>query len=428
MRNMRKGNRARQGCIVLVALFLVAACGSETERQTSQPTEVLDPAQTSQPAVSDDGGERDDGGVGAADFAADPPNLNHSLPTDYPEHWLMVHDAAFFHMREGRYYIVDPQAETVGGQVRAMLSGDFIALHQQSPVRKEHYIIESFFSRGGRGGERTDVVSIYDTASLELQGEVIIPPKRFSGMPPPFGSALVNNDRLLVVYNFTPSQTLTVVDLETRTFVAEHGIAGCALAIPTGAAGVTSICSDGAFLTTNFSEGGAKASSMRTDAVIGSDDPLFEKAGVIDGIGYFPTFGGDILPVDLSGEIAAPGERWAAVTEAERASGWRPGGWGLVAADRLGRLYLLMHPEGREGSHKDGGSEVWVFDPQKKQRIARIPLATWGISIGLSNAQKPLLVVTNAALGLDAYDGETGELIKTLALQAQTPFLVSGVR
>ena len=368
------------------------------------------------------------GAAAAQDFAPDPPNLNDSLPESYPNHWLVVHDAAFFHMREGRILFVDPQAETVGGQVRAMLSADFIAAYEQSASRQEHYVIESFFSRGGRGGERTDVVSIYDSAGLALAGEVIIPPKRYSGMPGFFATALVDDDRLLVVYNFTPSQSLTLVDLQKRKFVAEHGIAGCALAIPTGAAGVTSICSDGAFLTTSFSEGGAKVSSVRTDAVIDTEDPMFEKAGFIEGVGYFPTFAGDFLPVDLSGEAAVPGEPWAAVGEQERAAGWRPGGMQLVAADRLGRLYLLMHPEGREGSHKDGGNEVWVFDPQAKKRIARIPLASWGISIGLSNAEKPLLVVTTGDLALEAYDPDSGQLIKTLAVETQTPFIVQGVR
>ena len=427
---MQRRKKACWGWMAAAALLLLAGCESETEQQTPQPTAPPQPVETPQPAVGEVGGEESYGGgaVDAPGFAPDPPNINDSLPADYPDHWLMVHDAAFFHMREGRYYIVDPEAGTVGGQVQAMLSADFIATYAQSQVRQEHYVVESFFSRGGRGGERTDVVTIYDMASLAVKGEVIIPPKRYSGMPSLFTAALTDGDRLLVVYNFTPSQSLTVVDLEKREFVAEHDIAGCALAIPTGAAGVTSICSNGAFLTTSFSDGGAKVSSVYTSAVIDMEDPMFEKAGFVDGIGYFPTFSGDFLPVDLSGEAAVPGERWPAVTEEERTAGWRPGGLQLVAADRLGRLYLLMHPQGREGSHKDGGNEVWVFDPKAQKRIARIPLATWGISIGLSNAQQPLLVVTTGDLQLETYDTESGELIKTLLVEAQTPFIVRGVR
>ena len=368
-------------------------------------------------------------GVASADFAPEPMNANLSLPASYPKHWLVVHDAAFFHMREGRYLFVDPHADTVGGQVRGLLSADFIAHYEQSAARGEHYVIESFFSRGGRGGERTDVVTIYDAASLSVSGEIIIPPRRLSSMPERLATALVAEDQLLVVYNFTPGQSLTVVDLEKREFVAEHGIAGCSLAIPTGKAGVTSLCSDGAFLTTTLSDGGASAASVRSEAAFADEsDPMFEKAGIIDGIAYFPTFKGDVLPVDLTGEVAVPGERWALASAEEKAAGWRPGGWQLVAADHLGRLYVLMNPDGTDGSHKDGGGEVWVFDAAAKKRIMRIPLPKWGLSVGVSSSEQPLLVVTNGELQLETYSTATGEMDKTLAVSTQTPFIVRGVR
>lgn len=368
-------------------------------------------------------------GAASADFAPEPMNVKLSLPASYPQHWLVVHDAAFFHMREGRYLFVDPHADTVGGQLRGLLSADFIAHYEQSAARGEHYVIESFFSRGGRGGERTDVVTIYDAESLEVSGEVIIPPRKLSSMPERLATGLVAEDKLLVVYNFTPGQSLTVVDLEKREFVAEHGVAGCSLAIPTGDSGVTSLCSDGAFLTTTLSDGGASAASVRSAAVFADEsDPMFEKAGITGGVAYFPTFRGDVLPVDVSGDAAVPGERWPLASVEEKAAGWRPGGWQLVAADHLGRLYVLMNPNGADGSHKDGGGEVWVFDAAAKKRIMRIPLPKWGVSVGVSNAEQPLLVVTNGELGLETYSTATGEMIKTLAVSTQTPFIVRGVQ
>ncbi len=368
-------------------------------------------------------------GAASADFAPEPMNVKLSLPASYPQHWLVVHDAAFFHMREGRYLFVDPHADTVGGQLRGLLSADFIAHYEQSAARGEHYVIESFFSRGGRGGERTDVVTIYDAESLEVSGEVIIPPRKLSSMPERLATGLVAEDKLLVVYNFTPGQSLTVVDLEKREFVAEHGIAGCSLAIPTGDSGVTSLCSDGAFLTTTLSDGGASAASVRSEAVFADEsDPMFEKAGITGGVAYFPTFKGDVLAVDVSGDAAVPGERWPLASVEEKAAGWRPGGWQLVAADHLGRLYVLMNPNGADGSHKDGGGEVWVFDAAAKKRIMRIPLPKWGVSVGVSNAEQPLLVVTNGELGLETYSTATGEMIKTLAVSTQTPFIVRGVQ
>ncbi len=369
------------------------------------------------------------GSAVAAEFRAEPLFRSTSLPQVYPDHWLVVHDSAFFHMREGRFLIVDPSADTIGGQLRGLLPADFIALHQQSPSRQEHYIIETFFSRGGRGGERTDTVTIYDTANLRLQGEVIIPPKRLTSMPQPFGAALLDEAGLLVVYNFTPSQSISVVDVGKREFVAEHKIDGCALVIPTGVSAVTSICSDSAFLTTALSDGGATASRTRSAPIPeAAEDPIFEKAGISDGLAYFPTFKGNILPVDLNGEEAAPGQRWSLVTDAERAASWRPGGWRVIVADRRGRLYVLMHSDGQEGSHKNPGNQVWVFDAKTQVRISTIELDSWGISLGLSNAQPQQLLVTNGDLQLELYDTDSGELVKTLMVNMQTPFIANGVR
>jgi len=364
----------------------------------------------------------------AEDFRPEPLRQIESLPATYPDHWLVVHDATFFHMREGRFLFVDPAADTVGGQLRGMLSADFMAHYEQSSARGEHYVIESFFSRGGRGGERTDVVSIYDAASLDLAGEIIIPPKKISSMPQRFGTALVADDRLLVVYNFTPRQSITVVDLEKREFVAEYEILGCALVFPTGESGVTSLCSDGSLLTTVLTAEGEVAASHRTGKIINMDDPMFEKAAIIDGLAYFPTFHGSVVPVDLSGETAEAGEVWSLVSDGERAAGWRPGGWQLVASDANGRFYILMHPDGEEGSHKNGGGEVWVFDVADQQRTARIELPNWGVSIGVNSAANPSLVVTNGNLALEVYDAESGILAKTLAVQTQTAFVIRGVR
>ena len=362
------------------------------------------------------------------EFRPEPLGQVESLPAVYPDHWLVIHDATFFHMREGRYLFVDPAADSVAGQLRGMVSADFIANYEQSPARGEHYVIETFFSRGGRGGERTDVVTIYDAASLEVAGEVIIPPRKLSSMPERFGTALVADDRLLVIYNFAPGQTITVVDLEKREYVAEHPISGCALVVPTGASAVTSLCSDGALLTTVLTAGGEVAGSHRTAAFIDRDDPMFEKAAIIDGVAYFPTFTGNVIPVDLNGDVAEPGAGWSLVTAEERAAGWRPGGWQLVASDRNGRFYVLMHPDGEEGSHKNGGGEVWVFDVVARERIARIPLPNWGVSIAVNSAERPLLLVTNGGFALETYDAMTGAFVKTLAVQTQTAFVNRGVR
>jgi hypothetical protein len=54
------------------------------------------------------------------------------LPLPNPEHWVLIHDLVFGHLREGRLYLVDPAAESMGGQMRGIISADFIASFAQS--------------------------------------------------------------------------------------------------------------------------------------------------------------------------------------------------------------------------------------------------------------------------------------------------------
>ena len=59
---------------------------------------------------------------------------------------------------------------------------------------------------------------------------------------------LTDDERFLLIYNFTPAQSVSVVDIGERKFVGEVETAGCALVYPTGRRSFFSICSDGALL------------------------------------------------------------------------------------------------------------------------------------------------------------------------------------
>lgn len=100
----------------------------------------------------------------------------------------------------------------------------------------------------------------------------------------------------------------------------------------------------------------------------------------------------------------------------------------MISADAAGRLYVLMNPAGKEGSHKDGGSEVWVVDPAKKQRVARIPLQNPAVSVEVTAQSVPLLVASRADGSLDVYDGTTGAFQRTLANVVHDPMTMTASR
>ena len=347
-----------------------------------------------------------------------------TLPEEYPDHWVMVHDFSFFHMLEGKVLVVDPLAADVGGQYKGMMTASFTAAYTRSAKRREHYVVETFFSRGGRGGKRTDVVTIWDPASLKVISEIEIPAKRLTGMPKATMLGLIGDDRFLGVYNFTPGQSISIIDLEKREFVAEVPTPGCGFILPNGKHSFTSICSNGSMLTSHLDTTGQLKDARKTEILFDpQDDPIFEAAAITDSVAYFPTFKGNVLPLDISGEDVKAGEFWSLTSTDEK--NWRPGGIRPAITDAQGVGYFLMHPHGAEGTHKDGGSEVWLYDLAEGKRINRVELANWGMTLGTSGTgDGRLLFVTNDALGVDVYRLPDVEFVHTLAVGAGTPFMM----
>ena len=358
-------------------------------------------------------------------IAPEPTGRIETLPERYPAHWIILQDGAFFHMNDGKMIVVDADSDDPAGRVKGMFNANFIAQFYQSKTRPELYVTETYRSRGTRG-ERTDVLTIYDKRTLAPTGEVVIPPKRASLMPLNYHLQLVDEEKIALVYNFTPATSVSVIDIVGREFLGEIPIPGCSLVYPMAGRAFASLCTDGTMLGVTLDEEGGQASTTRTAVFFdANNNPLIEKAAIIDGVAYFPTFAGQVVPVDLRGSSPVPRTPWSLV--GNEAGGWRPGGLAVTATDAAGRMYVLMHPEGYEGSHKDPGTEVWVFDVAARQRVERIVLELPAISIGMTRDDDPLLVTTNINLEIDVYDANTGEYRRTLgATGAQTPFLLHG--
>lgn len=347
------------------------------------------------------------------------------LPDIYPPHWIIAQDGAFFHMSDGKFIVLDADADDPADQYKGMFNGSFIAQFYQAKTRPEMYVIETFHSRGHRG-DRTDVLTIYDKRSLAPIGDVVIPAKRSSNMPTDFNLQLVDNETIALIYNFTPATSVSVVDVVAREFLGEIPIPGCALVYPMSGRAFASLCADGSMLSVQLDDGGQQASSKRTEPFFDVDsDPLMEKAAMHNGIAHFPTFLGNLYPVDLNGTTPIVGKPWSLVGDEE--GGWRPGGIRVADTDSNGRLYVLMHPDGGDGTHKDPGIEVWVFDTDNKQRVDRIELQLPALTIALTRDTKPLLVATNVEMEIDVYDAASGEHLRTIGNFGQeTPFLLHG--
>ncbi len=359
-----------------------------------------------------------------AEIAPEPLMVIKSLPDSYPPHWIIAVDVSFFHMSNAKIIVLDADSDDPHARFKGMFNGSFIPQFYQGKTKPLLYIIETYHSRGNRG-ERTDVLTIYDKENLSPVGEVIIPPKRTSGMPTNFHLQLVDDEKLALIYNFTPAQSVSVVDMDKREFVGEIPIPGCALVYPMAGRAFASLCGDGAMYSVQLDEHGAQKSSSRTEKFFDPDnDPIMEKAAIHNGVAYFPSFDGKIVPVDLNGDTPKVLPSWSMVEGVD--GGWRPGGISVIAADSNGFLYVMMHSDGREGSHKDPASEIWVVDTAKKSVSRRIELEMPVITIALTRDDE-LLVATTVEMNIDVYDANSGERLRTLSgFGQETPFMLHG--
>ncbi len=361
-----------------------------------------------------------------SDVANDEMGTIDTLPLPYPDHWVLAHDVGFNHMLNGKVIILDAEQETRNEQYKGTYDASLIASIAVAKTRPEMYVYETFYTRGNRG-TRTDVVTIYDKATLKVLDEIIIPGgKRAQMLPSDFTIRLIDDEKYLLLFNFTPSTSVAVVDVAKRKMLNEINLPSCSLIYPTGKRGFSSMCSDGSMVSYQLDNKGQVKNKSKIDPFFSIDeDALFERPVVIDGIAYFPTFNANLREVDLRGNKAVPGKQWSLRTDAEAAANWRPGGMQLSGSDGMGNMYLLMHEGGAEGTHKNPGSEVWVFDVKNKKRVKRIPLKIPGIVVELSQDKSPYLFVTNVEMNIDVYDALSGKHIRTMSdFGQETPLIL----
>jgi methylamine dehydrogenase heavy chain len=287
---------------------------------------------------------------------------------------LYVSDFAIGHLMDGRIYVLDGKTGRYTGLLDAGMAGQFTL----SPDAREAYVASTYFSRGSHG-DHTDVLEIWDTSSLRIKAEIVLPAKKAQALYYKGLLRTSSDGRYVFVQNATPATSVTVVDLSERKVLSEVPTPGCWAIYPAQSVSLrfSMLCGDGKLSTVTLApDGKVEKRSTSGQFFDGGKDPVFVSAPQDGDTYYFISFNGNLTRANLGGDTAKIEQTASIVSEADRKQGWRPGGYQVQALHRAsGTLYIAMHPHGKEGSHKAPAKEVWGISAATGKRLSRTPVS-----------------------------------------------------
>ena len=262
-------------------------------------------------------------------------------------------------------------------------------------------------------GERTDVVTFTDFATLSPQTEVIVPTK----LAAVFHRAVINpiGEDFIGLYNMTPAMSVSIVDVAKQVFVVEISTPGCALVYPASGRRFMQICGDGTLQLITLDRDGRESQRVRSAVFFDpEDDPVFDYAVPMQAGWILVSFDAQVYEVTVADEISVA-EPWSLLTEEERGENWRIGGHEAIAYNSEKDLLLTLMHQGGEYGHEDPGTEIWGYDFANRRRGYRLELEEPTTTIAVSADEEPLLfVVAPSSRALQVRTAVTGRLLRTI--------------
>ncbi|MDR3159662.1 MAG: hypothetical protein LBU11_11815 [Zoogloeaceae bacterium] len=276
------------------------------------------------------------------------------------------------------------------GNMSMGLNAQFIL----SADRKTAYTV-SIYSKRISYGPLEAVLQIFDVETLTPVKEIILLDKTAQVASIKNHLALSADEKFAFVQNATPATSITVVDLEKGELAAEIPTPGCWGLYPSARERKISIlCGDGSMVSYAVDDSGQPGPAARSEKIFDADkSPLFVHAERAGDDWLFSSFFGELFRISDADAIPRLVDRFSYTAGVK--GKWAPGGFAIMAYNPANELlYITMHPNSRDGSHKNGAKEIWALDLKKKAVVSRSK-AEHVVSIAVTSGQNPVLYGLN---------------------------------
>ncbi|MGE4246761.1 MAG: amine dehydrogenase large subunit [Parvibaculaceae bacterium] len=293
---------------------------------------------------------------------------------------LFAIDLSLTHVVDGKIRVYDAESLKRLGTI----GSGFLGMMFVPEGGDRLYVSTSYVEKLSRG-KRSDWLEIYDSSSLALKNEIEISNTRAQALNYTSLMQASHDQHWMFIQNSTPATSITVVDLVNSKQTSEVPNPGCYGIFPSSADALKffTLCGDGTLGSYVLTADGASAERKSSKRLFDADEDALFIHGERDGADWiFLSFAGDIYRVNAEGDTASLVEKTPMA-----ADGWRPSGYQTHAYHAAsGTLFVLMHPKGAEGSHKNPGEEIWAYDLKNKKLLSRSPTTT-AFSVAVSQGE-----------------------------------------
>ncbi|EKO3561362.1 amine dehydrogenase [Vibrio fluvialis] len=238
-------------------------------------------------------------------------------------------------------------------------------------------------------GDIDAVVQKFAVNSLSLDKEIESSPKMAQA------AAYVNTfqtsatDKYAFVQNATPAASVSVVDIASGKALLEIPTPGCwGIYASQDDNKFSSACGDGTFSTYVITKDAKNYTAHKSEKIFDTDDDALFITAQRDGSKLmFTSFKGNMYVLNDTGETVTLADKFNYTKDIE--GNWLPGGYEVIGYNQPNKLmFVTMHPDGKEGSHKDGAQEIWGVSMDSHKVVTRIE-AEEPISLAVSQTKAP---------------------------------------